>query len=69
MQPVRCLLPDGLDYGNKGQGIENTNKLEVEIVCNYSSQFLSWQDTQDKQKDSSSEKTHLLWQIMYLLGD
>jgi len=29
MQSVRCLLPDRIDYGNKGQGIENTDKLEV----------------------------------------
>lgn len=29
MQSVRCILPDRIDYGNKGQGIENTDKLEV----------------------------------------
>jgi len=29
MQSVRRLLPNGFDYGNKGQGIEGADKLEV----------------------------------------
>ncbi len=29
MQSLRCLLPDRLNHGNKGQGIEDADKLAV----------------------------------------